>query len=41
MVFGLAHIFFWLWWQKRGTKAPSTEVETSAFGRPLLRKVTS
>lgn len=39
VVFGLAHIFMWLWWQKRGAKKPSTDVETSSYGRPLLRKV--
>src|SRR5262249_27061250 len=30
------NVWFWLWWQKRG-KEPAAEVETSAFGRPLLR----
>jgi hypothetical protein len=36
-VFLSAHIFVWTWWQKRGTK-PSTEVEVSGYGRPLVRK---
>ncbi len=31
-------MYLWSWWQKRGKQAPSTEVETSAFGRPLVRK---
>lgn len=30
-------IFMWKWWQTRGTKT-STEVETSTYGRPLVRK---
>ena len=34
--FGL-FIFIWLWWQKRGeTTAP--ELETSSYGRPLVKK---
>ena len=38
VVFGLAQIFLWLWWQKRGTGKPATpELETSAYGRPLVR----
>jgi hypothetical protein len=36
--FGL-QIWIWSWWQKRGKKAPSTEVETSTYGRPLVKKV--
>ena len=39
VIFGLGHIFLWLWWQKRGKKAATTDVETSSYGRPLLRKV--
>jgi uncharacterized membrane protein len=37
--FGL-QIWVWSWWQKRGKKAAaaSTEVATSTFGRPLVRK---
>jgi hypothetical protein len=38
IIFGLAQIFIWLWWQKRGTGKPATpELETSAYGRPLVR----
>ena len=38
VVFGLGQIFLWLWWQKRGTGKPATpELETSAYGRPLVR----
>ena len=43
---GLYIVFFagqlagWLWWQKRGKRtAPAPAIETSAFGRPLVRKV--
>lgn len=39
IVFGLAQIWIWFWWQNRGkatTKTP--ELETSAYGRPLVRK---
>jgi hypothetical protein len=28
----------WLWWQKRGQKSTTPEIETSAYGRPLVRK---
>lgn len=28
----------WLWWQKRGRKPATPEIETSAYGRPLLRQ---
>lgn len=34
--FGLT-IFIWNWWQKRGAEAPK-ELETSSYGRPLVRK---
>jgi len=38
VVFGLGQIFMWLWWQKRGAAKPATpELETSAYGRPLVR----
>ena len=38
IIFGLAQIFLWLWWQKRGTPKPATpELETSAYGRPLVK----
>ena len=42
VIYGAAivgHIVGWLWWQRRGKKATSTAVETSRFGRPLLRQV--
>jgi hypothetical protein len=35
--FGLL-IFLWGKWQKRGDVAPSTELATSSFGRPLVKK---
>jgi hypothetical protein len=31
------NIWVWGWWQKRGKK-PSTEVATSTYGRPLVKK---
>ena len=34
-----AQIALWAMWQKRGQAKPSTEVATSDFGRPLVRKV--
>jgi hypothetical protein len=34
--FGLL-IFMWNWWQKRGASA-TTELETSTYGRPLVKK---
>lgn len=34
--FGLI-IFIWSWWQKRG-ETTSTEIETSTYGRPLVKK---
>ena len=34
--FGLI-IFMWHWWQKRG-KVTTTEIETSSYGRPLVKK---
>jgi hypothetical protein len=33
-----AQLFAWSWWQKRG-KQTGTEIEKSAYGRPLLRPV--
>jgi hypothetical protein len=36
--FGLL-IFLWGKWQKRGQAQPGTEVETSTYGRPLVKKV--
>ncbi len=36
----LGHIAGWLWWQRRGKRAPKpAELPTSAYGRPLVRKV--
>jgi hypothetical protein len=36
--FGLI-IFIWGWWQKRGQRATTTtEVATSSYGRPLVKK---
>lgn len=32
------NIYLWAWWQKRGTAETTTEVATSDFGRPLVRK---
>lgn len=34
--FGLM-IYIWNWWQKRGDEAPK-ELETSTYGRPLVKK---
>jgi hypothetical protein len=31
-------IWMWAWWQKRGKAKPSTEIATSTYGRPLVRK---
>lgn len=31
-------IKMWGWWQKRGAAKPTTEVATSTYGRPLVRK---
>ncbi len=40
IVFFVAQIVGWLWWQKRGKRpAPAPALETSAYGRPLVRKV--
>jgi hypothetical protein len=35
--FGLI-LFIWSWWQNRGQAKPSTAIETSSFGRPLVKK---
>jgi hypothetical protein len=35
--FGL-QIWIWIWWQNRGKKTASTELETSTYGRPLVKK---
>ena len=34
--FGLL-LWVWMWWQRRG-ETTSTEIETSSYGRPLVRK---
>jgi len=34
--FGLL-IFLWTWWQKRG-RTTVKEIETSTYGRPLVKK---
>jgi hypothetical protein len=31
------HVGMWVWWQKRGQGKPK-EIETSPYGRPLVRK---
>ena len=38
IVFLLAQIKMWLWWQKRGQRPAETPELTSAYGRPLVRK---
>lgn len=35
----VGQVMAWLWWQNRGKKKDVPELETSAYGRPLLRKV--
>ncbi len=38
-VFLGAHIGMWAWWQNRGKAKPATaELETSKYGRPLVRR---
>ena len=34
-----AQVFAWSWWQNRGKGKDVPELETSAYGRPLVRKV--
>jgi hypothetical protein len=36
IVFFGAQIALWMWWQNRGREKPK-EIETSAYGRPLVR----
>jgi hypothetical protein len=31
-------LWLWAWWQRRGKVVASTEVATSTYGRPLVRK---
>jgi hypothetical protein len=35
--FGLL-IFIWNWWQKRGADTTTRELETSTYGRPLVKR---
>ena len=35
--FGLL-IFMWNWWQKRGAESAPKEIETSSYGRPLVKR---
>jgi hypothetical protein len=35
--FGLL-IFIWNWWQKRGAETATKQLETSSYGRPLVKK---
>lgn len=36
---GLAlNFWMWMWWQKRGRRPATPELETSAYGRPLVKK---
>ena len=35
--FGLL-IWVWHWWQHRGDRPTGTEIETSSYGRPLVKK---
>ena len=43
LIYGImlgVHFKGWLWWQKRAQAAPATaELPTSAYGRPLVKKV--
>ncbi len=39
-IYGVAlagNVVMWVIWQNRGKKAPSTELERSSYGRPLVR----
>ena len=38
VVFLGGNIALWAYWQGRGDKAASTEIETSDFGRPLVKQ---
>jgi len=38
IVFLIGQIFAWLWWQRRGKQPAKAAIETSAYGRPLLRQ---
>jgi hypothetical protein len=41
VVFLGINMYLFAWWQKRGTKAPTTDVVTSDYGRPLVKKATA
>lgn len=38
IVFGLAQIYIWFWWQRRGKKAADKPELVSAYGRPLVKR---
>ncbi|MEO7398405.1 MAG: hypothetical protein ABIW84_07565 [Ilumatobacteraceae bacterium] len=37
-VFFALQVWVWIWWQKRNKKPVTTEIETSTYGRPLVKK---
>lgn len=41
VVFLVVQCIAWLWWQQRGKKPAQPAIETSRYGRPLLRKAES
>ena len=32
------NVYLWVWWQKRGQKKETPAIETSTYGRPIVRK---
>lgn len=36
--FFAAHIYVWVWWQKRGTKKAGAKELQSSYGRPLVKR---
>lgn len=38
VAFLAGQIALWAWWQQRGTKAATTDLTTSDYGRPLVKK---
>jgi hypothetical protein len=38
VVFLGVNMYLFAWWQKRGTKTATTEIVTSDYGRPLVKK---
>jgi hypothetical protein len=38
VVFLIVQVLAWLWWQNRGKKPAQPAIETSAYGRPLLKR---